>query len=448
MARIERDAAYAFAKITPYSDRGYRPLSPGARAFERSQSAAAGGSRATGEEITQDQALEETRLACRFKNKRSASLLPAKGQLHRADHGVGATVQSAALAHYRRRARPHRRCARLLVHPPAAQGRHRHRLDIGSAARCRQRRALLGQHALGYAVLAFLAFAVHRRILWFPLWQQALHLLLLLLSTRLLTLAIRIVAGAELPGLDLFFRQFHFARRCVAVLSFLLLLPQRLEPVGREQAQGSLWPMANAFSQIQRPASTRVALFPTHRHRRVFVLPDFSLLLLRLVPTCRSCSTTTTTPRPEDNRISIVPIMPNRGLILDRSGTVLARNYSAYTLEISPGQGRRPGKHHRQSWPAIVEVSASDRTRFKHLMIETKGGGQPADPHSVDRRRGGQVRCQSLSLRRCGHSGAAIPPVPIERMASHLVGYIRHINDRDVERMGSGPERQLKAPTT
>ncbi len=43
-------------------------------------------------------------------------------------------------------------------------------IDVGNGA-------LLGQHALGYSVLAFLAFAVHRRILWFPPWQQALQLL-------------------------------------------------------------------------------------------------------------------------------------------------------------------------------------------------------------------------------------------------------------------------------
>ena len=40
----------------------------------------------------------------------------------------------------------------------------------------------------------------------------------------------------------------------------------------------------------------------------------------------------------EDNRISIVPIPPNRGLIMDRNGVVLARNYSAYTLEIMPAK--------------------------------------------------------------------------------------------------------------
>ena len=92
-------------------------------------------------------------------------------------------------------------------------------LDVGVGA-------LLGQHALGYSVLAFLAFAVHRRILWFPSWQQALHLLLLLLSTQVLTLVIRIGAGADFPGWSYFAGSFV----CAAlwpVLSFLLLLPQR-----------------------------------------------------------------------------------------------------------------------------------------------------------------------------------------------------------------------------
>ena len=40
----------------------------------------------------------------------------------------------------------------------------------------------------------------------------------------------------------------------------------------------------------------------------------------------------------EANRISIAPIVPNRGLIFDRNGEVLAHNYSAYTLEIVPSK--------------------------------------------------------------------------------------------------------------
>lgn len=92
-------------------------------------------------------------------------------------------------------------------------------LDVGNGA-------LLGEHALGYSVLAFLALGLHRRILWFPLAQQALHLLLLLLATQSLTLVIRLAAGAGFPGWTYFAGSFI----CAAlwpVLSFLLLLPQR-----------------------------------------------------------------------------------------------------------------------------------------------------------------------------------------------------------------------------
>src|SRR5258708_7058281 len=42
----------------------------------------------------------------------------------------------------------------------------------------------------------------------------------------------------------------------------------------------------------------------------------------------------------EDNRISVVPVTPNRGLIVDRNGVVVARNYSGYTLEIFPRRVR------------------------------------------------------------------------------------------------------------
>ena len=67
------------------------------------------------------------------------------------------------------------------------------------------------------------------------------------------------------------------------------------------------------------------------------VLAAFALLLVRFVY-LQVVQYDYYRTKAEDNRISIVPIMPNRGLILDRNGAVLARNYSAYTLEISPGK--------------------------------------------------------------------------------------------------------------
>ena len=73
----------------------------------------------------------------------------------------------------------------------------------------------------------------------------------------------------------------------------------------------------------------------------------------------------------ENNRTAVVPVVPNRGLILDRNGIVLATNYSAYTLEITPS--KVPALEQTLAdLSQVVEVSARDRRRFKKLMEESK----------------------------------------------------------------------------
>ena len=73
----------------------------------------------------------------------------------------------------------------------------------------------------------------------------------------------------------------------------------------------------------------------------------------------------------EDNRISIVPVAPNRGLIVDRNGIVLARNFSAYTLEIFP---RRLSDLERtiDELAEIVDIQPKDRARLRKLLAETR----------------------------------------------------------------------------
>src|SRR5450432_3027883 len=73
----------------------------------------------------------------------------------------------------------------------------------------------------------------------------------------------------------------------------------------------------------------------------------------------------------ESNRIAIVPIVPNRGVITDRHGIVLAQSYSAYTLEIQPSRVKNLDET-IDSLATIVEVQARDRKRFKRLLEESK----------------------------------------------------------------------------
>ena len=92
--------------------------------------------------------------------------------------------------------------------------------------------AAMGQHALAYVVLAYFTNSLARRVLWFPAWQQALHVLPLLLLSQVLMVLVRLLAGAEFPGWAYFLSSFSSALLWMP-LSLLLLLPQ-LQPVERD----------------------------------------------------------------------------------------------------------------------------------------------------------------------------------------------------------------------
>lgn len=93
--------------------------------------------------------------------------------------------------------------------------------------------SLMGQHALAYVLLAFAAAGLSRRILWFPLAQQALHVLPLLLGAQLVMLLVRLAGGAEFPGL-LYMLAPVFAAVLWYPLTYLLLVPQ-YRPVERDE---------------------------------------------------------------------------------------------------------------------------------------------------------------------------------------------------------------------
>lgn len=85
---------------------------------------------------------------------------------------------------------------------------------------------LLGQHAFAYSVLAFASIALSRRVLWFPPWQQAIHVFVLLFSCQLLMLAVRMLSGSAFPGYA-YFAGSVIAAALWPAASFLLLMPQR-----------------------------------------------------------------------------------------------------------------------------------------------------------------------------------------------------------------------------
>jgi len=89
--------------------------------------------------------------------------------------------------------------------------------------------ALLGQHAMSYTVLSFLAITVHRRLLWFSVPSQAAQVLPLFLVAHALELVLRLAGGGAFPGWPLILAP-GLEALLWPVASVLLLAPQRRAP--------------------------------------------------------------------------------------------------------------------------------------------------------------------------------------------------------------------------
>lgn len=136
----------------------------------------------------------------------------------------------------------------------------------------------------------------------------------------------------------------------------------------------------------------------------------------------------------ENNRISLVPIIPNRGLILDKNGVVLAHNFFVYTLEITPAKVKNLEGTIREL-SQLVEVSAQDRKRFKKFREQSHNfESVPIRTHL------NEVEAAKFAVNHYRFPGVEIRSrlfrhYPLGKLGSHMVGYIGRINDKDLENL-------------
>jgi penicillin-binding protein 2 len=136
----------------------------------------------------------------------------------------------------------------------------------------------------------------------------------------------------------------------------------------------------------------------------------------------------------ENNRISVVPIAPNRGLILDRNGVVLARNFAGYTLEITPSKVDDLDAT-IDELAKLVDIQPKDRKRFKKLLAESH------DFESLPiRSRLNDEEVARFAAQRYRFPGVEIKArlfreYPYHEATSHLIGYVGRINDQDLDRL-------------
>ena len=137
----------------------------------------------------------------------------------------------------------------------------------------------------------------------------------------------------------------------------------------------------------------------------------------------------------ESNRTAIVPIVPNRGVIMDRNGVVLATNYSAYTLEITPSKIEAPLDEVIERLSELIDIQGRDKRRFKRLREESKSF------ESVPiRTRLSDEEVARFAAQRFRFPGVEIRArlfrnYPYNDLASHVIGYIGRINTAEKEKL-------------
>jgi penicillin-binding protein 2 len=136
----------------------------------------------------------------------------------------------------------------------------------------------------------------------------------------------------------------------------------------------------------------------------------------------------------ENNRISIVPIVPNRGLIVDRNGVVLAHNYSGYTLEITPNKVNDLEATINQL-AELVDIQQKDRKRFKKLMDESHNFESLPIRNRLNDEEVARFAAQSFRFPGVEIKARLFREYPYNERTSHLIGYIGRINDNDMQQL-------------
>jgi len=147
------------------------------------------------------------------------------------------------------------------------------------------------------------------------------------------------------------------------------------------------------------------------------------------------------TGRAESNRISLVPIAPNRGLILDSKDRVLAENYSAYTLEVTRAHIlnlevtlTEVGK--------LIEITPGQLRRFRRLLsesheFETVPLKSKLTDEEVAILAANRYRLPGIEVKaRLFRNYQAGPGM------AHVVGFIGRINDRDLKQLREAGREQ------
>ena len=145
--------------------------------------------------------------------------------------------------------------------------------------------------------------------------------------------------------------------------------------------------------------------------------------------------------RAENNRINVSPVLPNRGLVYDKNGHVLAKNYSSYALEFQAKSIDDLGKV-LDTLSDLVKISVEERVRIEKAMQKSGRFSNiiirdDLSEDEIARFTANAYRFPDIKL-----SAQLYREYPHSELTSHLLGYVRRVSEADLDRL---TEKGLRA---
>ena len=161
-----------------------------------------------------------------------------------------------------------------------------------------------------------------------------------------------------------------------------------------------------------------------------FILLAFVLLLARLVD-IQIVHHASYLKQAENNRTSSIPIPPNRGIITDDHGVVLANNYSAYTVELAPARIHDLNATINDV-AQLISITPADKRRFFKILSESHHFDTlPLRTHLTDTE-AARIAANRYRLPGVEVKARLFRHYPQGMLAAHLLGYVARMNDADL----------------
>ncbi|MYN12852.1 penicillin-binding protein 2 [Pusillimonas sp. TS35] len=137
--------------------------------------------------------------------------------------------------------------------------------------------------------------------------------------------------------------------------------------------------------------------------------------------------------RADRNRVSVVPVAPRRGEILDRSGVVLARNYRDYILSITPANVERNMDDLLDDLGRLVYLSQGDRRRFMQNVRQNSRYSPVLLRNNLNEIEASWFSAHAFKFPGVELSARWVREYPEGEHAAHVIGYVGRLSEQDLD---------------